>query len=215
MKRLIIFMLIIVAMISGKQYANAQEGSLAIGVAGVMSSELLTGDNESIRYYGGVELFANYRYDLSSRFFILPEVAISQRWHKNNYDSDVIFTASPYIDVEQVRAISSAIALRPNFGIYVAKGNNWNLGITTGPEMDWIFSQSHKNKFINYEPQVPIESIHKYYEKKVQWGWNFGICADIQKIRFGVSYLIGIGDMKTKFETDKPNELRISIGYRF
>ncbi len=206
MKRLFVFMLAAIALIGGTQYAEAQDGAFAVGVAGDMSSDLLKGD-ESIQAYGGVELFANYKYEFGSRFFILPEVAFAQRWHRNNRFGGLIESYLPGVTCEEIRSISTAFALRPNFGVNIVK----NISITTGPEMDWVFAQSHKDKVTDTETSK--ETIGHRNEKKVQWGWNIGALADIKKIRLGVNYMIRIGDMMDY--TSKPGMLRISIGYRF
>lgn len=207
MKRLFVFMLAAIALIGGTQYAEAQDGAFAVGVAGDMSSDLLKGD-ESIQAYGGVELFANYKYEFGSRFFILPEVAFAQRWHRNNRFGGLIESYLPGVTCEEIRSISTAFALRPNFGVNIVK----NISITTGPEMDWVFAQSHKDKVTDAE-DFPQGIIERKNEKKVQWGWNIGALADIKKIRLGVNYMIRIGDMMDY--PSKPGMLRISIGYRF
>ena len=212
MKRLFVLMLTAIALIGGTQYVKAQDGAFAVGVAGEMSRELLKGE-DNILAYGGVELFANYKYEFSSRFFILPEVAIAQRWHRSNLYSDKVLTSLlDGTSWDDLRSISSVFALRPNFGVNVVKGSNWNLGLITGPEMDWIFAQSHKVRYTNeYNPYVEIA---RRKEKKVQWGWNVGALADINKIRLGVAYMIRIGEMM-EVDPKKPGTLRISVGYRF
>lgn len=204
MKRLFVFMLVAITLIGGTQYVKAQDGAFAVGVAGDMSTDLLKGE-ESIQAYGGVEVFANYKYKFGSRFFILPEVAFAQRWHRNNLPGDYIWCV-PGFRREKIRSISTVFSLRPNIGINLIK----NFGLITGPEMDWVFAQCHKDRH-TYE--MTSQKYH-YNEKKVQWGWNIGAVADINKIRLGVSYMIGIGDMMSDYST-KQSVLRISIGYRF
>lgn len=207
MKKLInLLAMIVIVMLCGTQYVKAQDGAFAVGVAGEMSSDLLKGD-ESIQAYGGVELFANYKYKFGSRFFILPEVAFAQRWHRNNYPGSDIDSYTPGISREKMRSISTVFALRPSFGVNIVK----NISITTGPEMDWVFAQSHKDRFTDIETSK--ETIDHDNEKKVQWGWNIGVLADINKIRLGVNYMIRIGDMMDY--SSKPGVLRISVGYRF
>lgn len=207
MKKLInLLAMIVIVMLCGTQYVKAQDGAFAVGVAGEMSSDLLKGD-ESIQAYGGVELFANYKYNFGSRFFILPEAAFAQRWHRNNYPGSDIDSYTPGISREKMRSISTVFALRPNFGVNVVK----NISITTGPEMDWVFAQSHKDRFTDINTSQ--ENISRRNEKKVQWGWNIGALADINKIRLGVNYMIRIGDMMDY--SSKPGVLRISVGYRF
>lgn len=211
MKRLFLFMLAVVGVIGCTQYTKAGNGDFAVGVAGEMSSSLLKGD-ETIFAYGGVELFANYKYKFGSRLFILPEVAIAQRWHRSNLYGDKVFSS---LLPDDVRSISSVFALRPNFGVNIVNESDWSLGLTTGPEMDWIFAQSHKFRFTPKDnPQVHTD---RRNEKKVQWGWNIGVLADIKMVRVGVNYKIHLGDMMDlgTFTTGKPGELRISVGYRF
>ena len=204
MKRLFVFMLVAITLIGGTQYVKAQDGAFAVGVAGDMSSDLLKGE-ESIQAYGGVEVFANYKYKFGSRIFILPEVAFAQRWHRNNLPGGYIWCV-PGFSREKIRSISTVFSLRPNIGINLIK----NFGLITGPEMDWVFAQCHKDRHI-YEM---TSHIYHHNEKKVQWGWNIGAVADINKIRLGVSYMIGIGDMMSDYST-KQGVLRISVGYRF
>lgn len=207
MKRLFVFILVAITLIGGTQYVKAQDGAFAVGVAGDMSSNLLKGD-ESIQAYGGVEVFANYKYKFGSRFFILPEVAFAQRWHRNNLpDSNLEWLVWGF-SREKIRSISTVFSLRPNIGINLIK----NFGLITGPEMDWVFAQCHKDRCIN--KMTSQETIDHDNEKKVQWGWNIGAVADINKIRLGVSYMIRIGDMMSDYST-KPGVLRISVGYRF
>lgn len=206
MKRLFVFMLAAIALIGSAQYAEAQDGAFAVGVAGDMSSDLLKGD-ESIQAYGGVELFANYKYEFGSRFFILPEVAFAQRWHRNNLPGGDIDSYTPGFSREKISSNSTVFALRPNFGVNIVK----NISITTGPEMDWVFAQSHKDRITDTETSK--ETIGHNNEKKVQWGWNIGALADINKIRLGVNYMIRIGNMMDY--SSKPGVLRISVGYRF
>ena len=198
-------MLVAITLIGGTQYVKAQDGAFAVGVAGDMSSDLLKGE-ESIQAYGGVEVFANYKYKFGSRFFILPEVAFAQRWHRNNIPDSNLEGYLPAFSREKIRSISTVFSLRPNIGINLIK----NFGLITGPEMDWVFAQCHKDRHI-YE--MTSQEYH-YNEKKVQWGWNIGAVADINKIRLGVSYMIRIGDMMSDYST-KPGVLRISVGYRF
>ncbi len=209
MKNLInILAMIAIVLIGGTQYVKAQDGAFAVGVAGDMSSDLLKGD-ESIQAYGGVELFANYKYKFCSRFFILPEIAFVQRWHRNNrFGGDIIGSYLHGRTSEEIRSISTVFALRPNFGVNIVK----NISITTGPEMDWVFAQSHKDKVRDAE-DFPQGIIERKNEKKVQWGWNIGALADINKIRLGVNYMIRIGNMMDY--SSKPGVLRISVGYRF
>ncbi len=213
MKRLFLFMLAVVGVIGCTHYTKAGNGDFAVGVAGEMSSSLLKGD-ETIFAYGGVELFANYKHKFGSHFFILPEVGIAQRWHRNNQNNAEAYL--PGIKREEMRSISSVFALRPNVGFDIVNGTGWNLGIVTGPEMDWIFAQSHKYKLKDNGSftNEPGEEICKNNEKKIQWGWNIGVLADINKIRVGINYKIRIGDM-TEIHSEKPGELRISVGYRF
>lgn len=198
-------MLVAITLIGGTQYVKAQDGAFAVGVAGDMSSDLLKGE-ESIQAYGGVEVFANYKYKFGSRFFILPEVAFAQRWHRNNIPDSNLEGCVPGFSQEKIRSISTVFSLRPNIGINLIK----NFGLITGPEMDWVFAQCHKDRHI-YEM---TSHIYHHNEKKVQWGWNIGAVADINKIRLGVSYMIGIGDTMSDYST-KQSVLRISIGYRF
>lgn len=207
MKNLInILAMIAIVLIGGTQYVKAQDGAFAVGVAGEMSSDLLKGD-ESIQAYGGVELFANYKYEFGSRFFILPEVAFAQRWHRNNLPGGDIDSYTPGFSREKISSNSTVFALRPNFGVNIVK----NISITTGPEMDWVFAQSHKDRITDTETSK--ETIGHNNEKKVQWGWNIGALADINKIRLGVNYMIRIGNMMDY--SSKPGVLRISVGYRF
>ena len=200
--------MIAIVLIGGTQYVKAQDDAFAVGVAGEMSRELLKGE-DNILAYGGVELFANYKYEFGSRFFILPEVAIAQRWHRSNLYSDKVLTSLlEGTSWDDLHSISSVFALRPSFGVNIVK----NISITTGPEMNWIFAQSHKVRYTNeYNPYVEIA---RCKEKKVQWGWNVGALADINKIRLGVAYMIRIGEMM-EVDPKKPGTLRISIGYRF
>lgn len=206
MKRLFVFMLVAITLIGGTQYVKAQDGAFAVGVAGEMSSDLLKGD-EGIVAYGGVEVFANYKYKFGSRIFILPEVAFAQRWHHDNLPGSNLDWYVPGIIHEKIRSISTVFSLRPNIGINLIK----NFGLITGPEMDWVFAQCHKDRHI--DEMTSQEYIYHHNEKKVQWGWNIGAVADINKIQLGVNYMIRMGDMMSY--SSKPGVLRISVGYRF
>lgn len=205
------YLIAILMMVISFPYAIQAASNDGFLIGGTGSVSLKDTNKQDDRFWS-IGVSGAYRYGLSSRFYLQPELAIEFTQYKiGDYDF-----AYPGINNNFKTSYDFfGTHLAFNFGVNLGYG----FSFFTGPQVRYTYTGEDKGDYVIHsdstksEWEYDFEAYTGLHKNQVSAQWSFGFNKDFGRIYANVRYSQQMTKIKNG-HTDQ-NYFRFSVGYRF